>query len=181
VQQRISIKQMLEPCLVDRCSSRHVTSLDPYSPSRRPTRTQPACHTRQWPVLGTPPSPFLPAHARSGLKDAIGDAASSPATPSAILICHEDANDIFLDADDGADFAVAGDERLLAVDHDDAYLAVLLFKERTSVDAGAPVEEMEESMKAARSGCVRWIIKVVRAFLPFSPRSHPCKIFDLFH
>jgi hypothetical protein len=95
----------------------------------------------------------------------MGDAAaaSSPTTPTSILICREDGNDIFLDFDDGADFSVAGDECLLVVDHDDEYFAVLLSKERASADAGAPAEEMDEWMKAARSGCVRWIIKVACA------------------
>lgn len=95
---------------------------------------------------------------------------SAPATPTSILICREDGSDLFPDADDddgaGADFAVARDDRLLVVDHDDEYVAVLLSKETASAAdcGGALVEEMEEWMKAARSGCVRWIIKVVRAF-----------------
>jgi cyclin D5, plant len=91
----------------------------------------------------------------------MGDAAaaSSPATPTSILICREDGNDIF----PGADFSVFGDDRLLAVDQDDEYFAVLLSKERASADAGAPIEEW---MKASRSGRVRWIIKVVRALFP---------------
>jgi cyclin D5, plant len=116
------------------------------------------------------------------LKDAMGDAAaaSSPTTPTSILVCREDGNDIFLDFDDGADVSVAGDECLLVVDHDDEYFAVLLSKERASADAGAPAE-MDVWMKAARSGCVRWIIKVARAFLPLSLRSRsPCGNFDLF-
>lgn len=112
---------------------------------------------------------------------AMGDAAaaaeastSAPATPTSILICREDCSDLFPDADDGAaaDFAVARDDRLLVVDQDDEYVALLLSKETASVAdcGGAMAEEMEEWMKAARSGCVRWIIQVVRAFfLPLPP------------
>jgi hypothetical protein len=46
---------------------------------------------------------------------------------------------------------------------------VLLSKESASAASCGEVlaEEMEEWMKAARSGCVRWIIKVVRAL--FTP------------
>jgi hypothetical protein len=99
--------------------------------------------------------------------DAAAASTSSPATPTSILICREDGNDIFPDADAGADFSVAGDECLLAVDPDHEYVAVLLSKESASV---APAQEMAEWMKAARSGCVRWIMKVVRAVLlsPFA-------------
>nr|CAB3496745.1 unnamed protein product [Digitaria exilis] len=97
---------------------------------------------------------------------------SAPATPTSILICREDGSDLFPDADDddgaSADFAVARDDRLLVVDHDDEYVAVLLSKETASaaVDCGggAMAEEMEEWMKAARSGCVRWIIKTTVMF-----------------
>nr|CAB3501675.1 unnamed protein product [Digitaria exilis] len=95
---------------------------------------------------------------------------SAPATPTSILICREDGSDLFPDADDddgaGADFAVARDDRLLVVDHDDEYVAVLLSKETASAAdcGGALVEEMEEWMKAARSGCVRWIIKTTVMF-----------------
>ncbi|KAF8673674.1 hypothetical protein HU200_048421 [Digitaria exilis] len=118
--------------------------------------------------------PFFRAHARAlPLIDAttMGDAAaaaaaaavastSAPATPTSILICREDGSDLFPDADDddgaSADFAVARDDRLLVVDHDDEYVAVLLSKETASaaVDCGggAMAEEMEEWMKAARSG-----------------------------
>ncbi|XP_062210266.1 cyclin-D5-3-like isoform X2 [Phragmites australis] len=101
--------------------------------------------------------------------DAAGSA-SAPATPTSILICREDGNDIFPDADDGAgggggaDFFVADDDRLLFVDQDDEYAAVLLSKERASAAAGARAEEMEEWMKAARSGRVRWIIKTTAMF-----------------
>ncbi|KAK3148062.1 hypothetical protein QOZ80_3BG0290130 [Eleusine coracana subsp. coracana] len=91
-------------------------------------------------------------------------AASSPATPTSILICREDGNDIFPDADDGADFSVAGDECLLAVDQDDEYVAVLLSKEGASVGEAAPTEEMAGWMKDARAGCVRWIIKTTAMF-----------------
>lgn len=93
-------------------------------------------------------------------------ATDSPATPTSILICREDGNDIFFpDSDDGADFSVARDECLLAVDPDDEYVSVLLSKETASV---ARAEEMADWMKAARSDCVRWIIKVVRSrFLSF--------------
>jgi cyclin D5, plant len=105
----------------------------------------------------------------------MGDAvasSSSPVTPTSILICREDGNGIFPDADDGADFSVAGEDRLLAVDQDDEYFAVLLSKERASADAGAPTEELEEWMMAARSGRVRWIIKVIPALFPFFCRVH---------
>ncbi|RCV46032.1 hypothetical protein SETIT_9G499800v2 [Setaria italica] len=105
----------------------------------------------------------------------MGDAAaiaaastSAPATPTSILICREDGNDLFPDADDGAgaDFVVARDDRLLVVDQDDEYVAVLLSKESASAAAGVGTlaEEMEEWMKAARSGCVRWIIKTTAMF-----------------
>jgi cyclin D5 len=108
----------------------------------------------------------------------MGDAAaiaaastSAPATPTSILICREDGSDLFPDADDGAgaDLVVARDDRLLVVDQDDEYVAVLLSKESASAAAGVGTlaEEMEEWMKAARSGCVRWIIKVVGAL--FAP------------
>jgi cyclin D5, plant len=106
----------------------------------------------------------------------MGDAvasSSSPVTPTSILICREDGNDIFPDADDGADFSVAGEDRLLAVDQDDEYFAVLLSKERASADAGAPTEELEEWMMAMCSGRVRWVIKVIPALFPFFlSRSH---------
>lgn len=112
---------------------------------------------------------FFPAHARA-LIDAMGDAAaaaastSAPATPTSILICREDGNDLFPDADDGAGADLV-DDRLLVVDQDDEYVALLLSKETASGDAdGAPAEEMEDWMKAERSECVRWIIKV--SFLP---------------
>ncbi|GJN08736.1 hypothetical protein PR202_ga26689 [Eleusine coracana subsp. coracana] len=91
-------------------------------------------------------------------------AASSPATPTSILICLEDGNDIFTDPDDGADFSVAGDECLLAVDQDDEYVAVLLSKEGASVGEEARSEAMAGWMKDARSGCVRWIIKTTAMF-----------------
>ncbi|OEL13054.1 Cyclin-D5-3 [Dichanthelium oligosanthes] len=104
----------------------------------------------------------------------MGDAAaaaastSAPATPTSILICREDGNDLFPDADDGAgaDFVVARDDRLLVVDQDDEYVAVLLSKEGASGcgGGGTLAEEMEEWMKAARSGCVRWIIKTTAMF-----------------
>ncbi|CAL4929674.1 unnamed protein product [Urochloa decumbens] len=107
--------------------------------------------------------------------DAAASTLSAPATPTSILICREDGNDLFPDADDGggagADLAVARDDRLLAVDQDgDEYVAVLLSKETAAASAAdaALAEEMEDWMKAARSGCVRWIIKV----LPFA-RSFP--------
>ncbi|KAJ1298313.1 hypothetical protein BS78_01G443200 [Paspalum vaginatum] len=102
----------------------------------------------------------------------MGDAAaamastSAPATPTSILICREDGNDLFPDADDGAgaDFVVARDDRLLVVDQDDEYVALLLSKESASGGGGAVAEEMEDWMKAARSGCVRWIIKTTMMF-----------------
>jgi hypothetical protein len=114
-------------------------------------------------------SSLPPAHARA-LIDAMGDAAaaaastSAPTTPTSILICLEDGSDLLADADDGAgtDLVVARDERLLVVDQDEEYVALLLSKESAS-GGGSPVEEMEDWMKAARSGCVRWIIKVVSA------------------
>lgn len=97
----------------------------------------------------------------------MGDAAAStsaPTTPTSILICLEDGSDLLADADDGAgtDLVVARDERLLVVDQDEEYVALLLSKESAS-GGGGPVEEMEDWMKAVRSGCVRWIIKVVSA------------------
>ncbi|CAN6301869.1 unnamed protein product [Urochloa humidicola] len=107
----------------------------------------------------------------------MGDAAaiaaastSTPATPTSILICREDGNDLFTDADDGggagADLVVARDDRLLIVDQDDEYVAVLLSKETTAGYGGgaALAEEMEDWMKAARSGCVCWIIKTTAMF-----------------
>ena len=103
---------------------------------------------------------------------AASTSAPAPATPTSILICREDGSDLFHDADDGgasADLFVARDDRLLVVDQDDEYVAVLLSKESTSAAAGcgaAMAEEMEEWMKAERSGCVRWIIQVVRALFP---------------
>ena len=113
------------------------------------------------------------------VEDAAAAAASTsaPATPTSILLCREDGSDLFHDADDGgasADLFVARDDRLLVVDQDDEYVAVLLSKESASAAAGcgaAMAEEMEEWMKAARSGCVRWIIKVVRALFPPLPRT----------
>ena len=113
------------------------------------------------------------------VEDAAAAAASTsaPTTPTSILICREDGSDLFHDADDGgasADLFVARDDRLLVVDQDDEYVAVLLSKESASATAGcgaALAEEMEEWMKAARSGCVRWIIKVVRALFPPLPRT----------
>jgi len=109
----------------------------------------------------------------------MGDAAaaaastSAPDTPTSILICREDGSDLLADADDGtdADIVVARDERLLVVDPDEEYVALLLSEESAS-GSGAPAEEMEEWMKAARPGCVRWIIKVVRAgaLPPSSPK-----------
>jgi cyclin D5 len=102
----------------------------------------------------------------------MGDAAaaaastSAPDTPTSILICREDGSGFLADADDdgdGADLVVARDERLLVVDQDEEYVALLLSEESASGSGGAPAEEIEEWMKAARSGCVRWIIKVVRA------------------
>jgi cyclin D5, plant len=118
-------------------------------------------------------SSLPPAHARA-LIDAMGDAAaaaastSAPTTPTSILICLEDGSDLLADADDGAgtDLVVARDERLLVVDQDEEYVALLLSKESAS-GGGSPVEEMEDWMKAARSGCVRWIIKVVSALFLF--------------
>ncbi|KAL6867643.1 hypothetical protein ACP4OV_015667 [Aristida adscensionis] len=95
----------------------------------------------------------------------MGDAAAAaagdaPATPTSILICREDGSDLFPDADDGgADLSFGSDDRLLAVDRDEEYVAVLLSKERASTSAsaageeGASEEEMEEWMKATRSGC----------------------------
>jgi cyclin D5, plant len=105
----------------------------------------------------------------------MGDAAaaaastSAPTTPTSILICLEDGSDLLADADDGAgtDLVVARDERLLVVDQDEEYVALLLSKESASGGGGGPVEEMEDWMKAARSGCVRWIIKVVSALFLF--------------
>lgn len=99
---------------------------------------------------------------------------SAPETPTSILICREDGTDLLADADDGvdADLVVARDERLLVVDQDEEYVALLLSEESASASGGGgvPAEEMEDSMKAARSGCVRWIIEVVRAAaLPPSP------------
>ena len=101
---------------------------------------------------------------------------SAPATPTSILICREDGSDLFHDADDGgasADLFVARDDRLLVVDRDDEYVSLLLSKESTSAAGcgAALAEEMEEWMKAARSGCVRWIIKVVRALFRPLPRT----------
>ncbi|CAL4938141.1 unnamed protein product [Urochloa decumbens] len=103
--------------------------------------------------------------------DAAASTLSAPATPTSILICREDGNDLFPDADDGggagADLAVARDDRLLAVDQDgDEYVAVLLSKETAAASAAdaALAEEMEDWMKAARSGCVRWIIKTTAMF-----------------
>nr|AAL83927.1 D-type cyclin [Zea mays] len=98
----------------------------------------------------------------------MGDAAAStsaPTTPTSILICLEDGSDLLADADDGAgtDLVVARDERLLVVDQDEEYVALLLSKESAS-GGGGPVEEMEDWMKAARSGCVRWIIKTTAMF-----------------
>ncbi|PWZ06304.1 Cyclin-D5-3 [Zea mays] len=101
----------------------------------------------------------------------MGDAAaaaastSAPTTPTSILICLEDGSDLLADADDGAgtDLVVAHDERLLVVDQDEEYVALLLSKESASGGCG-PVEEMEDWMKAARSGCVRWIIKTTAMF-----------------
>jgi cyclin D5 len=103
----------------------------------------------------------------------MGDAAaaaastSAPDTPTSILICREDGSDLLADADDGADadIVVARDERLLVVDPDEEYVALLLSEESASGSGGrgAQAEEMEEWMKVARSGCVSWIIKVVRA------------------
>jgi cyclin D5, plant len=90
---------------------------------------------------------------------------SAPATPTSILICLEDGSDLLSDAYDGAgatDFVVARDEHLLVEDQDEEYVALLLSKESAAVCAPAE-EETEEWMKTARSGCVRWIIKVVRA------------------
>ncbi|TVU48022.1 hypothetical protein EJB05_07643 [Eragrostis curvula] len=97
---------------------------------------------------------------------AAASTSTSPATPTSILICREDGNDIFFpDADDdGADFSVAADHRLLSVDQDHEYVAVLLSKESASPGVGAREEDMEEWMKAARSGCVRWIIKTTAMF-----------------
>ena len=131
---------------------------------------------------------LFPAHART-LIDAMGDAAaaaastSAPDTPTYILICREDGSDLLADADDGtdADIVVARDERLLVVDPDEEYVALLLSEESAS-GSGAPAEEMEEWMKAARSGCVSWIIKVVRAgALPpsSSPRFGFCQCSSL--
>ncbi|AQL08965.1 D-type cyclin [Zea mays] len=102
----------------------------------------------------------------------MGDAAaaaastSAPTTPTSILICLEDGSDLLADADDGAgtDLVVARDERLLVVDQDEEYVALLLSKESASGGGGGPVEEMEDWMKAARSGCVRWIIKTTAMF-----------------
>ncbi|CAD6202539.1 unnamed protein product [Miscanthus lutarioriparius] len=101
----------------------------------------------------------------------MGDAAaaaastSAPDTPTYILICREDGSDLLADADDGtdADIVVARDERLLVVDPDEEYVALLLSEESAS-GSGAPAEEMEEWMKAARPGCVRWIIKTTAMF-----------------
>lgn len=131
----------------------------------------------------------FPVHARA-LIDAMGDAAaaatastSAPATPTSILICLEDGSDLLSDAYDGAgatDFVVARDEHLLVEDQDEEYVALLLSKESAAVCAPAE-EETEEWMKTARSGCVRWIIKVVRAifllrkirfFFVFFPKVH---------
>jgi len=112
------------------------------------------------------------------VEDAAAAAASTsaPATPTSILLCREDGSDLFHDADDGgasADLFVARDDRLLVVDRDDEYVSLLLSKESTSAAGcgAALAEEMEEWMKAARSGCVRWIIKVVRALFPPLPRT----------
>lgn len=158
--------------------------------SRAPTRTPHAAFSsalllrRLLPLDGKIFSftflPFFPAHARRALIDAMGDAAaaaastSAPDTPTSILICREDGSDLLADdADDGAaaDLVVARDDRLLVVDPDEEYVALLLSEESASGGGGgAPAEEMEDWMKAARSGCVRWIIKVVRAgALPPSP------------
>ena len=107
------------------------------------------------------------------VEDAAAAAASTsaPATPTSILLCREDGSDLFHDADDGgasADLFVARDDRLLVVDRDDEYVSLLLSKESTSAAGcgAALAEEMEEWMKAERSGCVRWIIQVVRALFP---------------
>ncbi|KXG39925.1 cyclin-D5-3 [Sorghum bicolor] len=103
----------------------------------------------------------------------MGDAAaaaastSAPDTPTSILICREDGGGFLADADDdgdGADLVVARDERLLVVDQDEEYVALLLSEESASGSGGAPAEEIEEWMKAARSGCVRWIIKTTATF-----------------
>lgn len=94
---------------------------------------------------------------------------SAPATPTSILICLEDGSDLLSDAYDGAgatDFVVARDEHLLVEDQDEEYVALLLSKESAAVCAPAE-EETEEWMKTARSGCVRWIIKVVSALFLF--------------
>ncbi|XP_062213531.1 cyclin-D5-3-like [Phragmites australis] len=108
--------------------------------------------------------------------DAAAASTSAPATPTSILICREDGNDLFPDTDDragdggDADFFVAATDRLLLVDQDDEYVAVLLSKESASAGGGARAEEMEEWMKAVRSGCVRWIIKTT-GMLRFSGKT----------
>lgn len=107
----------------------------------------------------------------------MGDAAaaastSAPATPTSTLICREDGNDLFADADDsaaggGADFSVAGDDHLLLLDRDEEYVALMLSKEGAAAPGGgrsARAEGMEEWMKAARTGCVGWIIKTNARF-----------------
>ncbi|CAD6210088.1 unnamed protein product [Miscanthus lutarioriparius] len=102
----------------------------------------------------------------------MGDAAaaaastSAPDTPTSILICREDGSDLLADADDGdgADLVVARDERLLVVDPDEEYVALLLSEESVSGGGGGTPAEVEEWMKAARSGCVSWIIKTTATF-----------------
>jgi cyclin D5 len=112
----------------------------------------------------------------------MGDASTSaPATPTSTLICLEDGNDLFLDADDddysppadgAADLRLAGDDHLLLLDpDDDEYVALMLSKEASAAahaaDAGG--EEVGGWTKAARAVCVDWIAKVLRARLLLAP------------
>ncbi|XP_051182752.1 cyclin-D5-3-like [Lolium perenne] len=107
----------------------------------------------------------------------MGDASTSaPATPTSTLICLEDGNDLFLDADDddysppadgAADLRLAGDDHLLLLDpDDDEYVALMLSKEASAAahaaDAGG--EEVGGWTKAARAVCVDWIAKTNARF-----------------
>ncbi|KAM0851066.1 hypothetical protein ACQ4PT_052677 [Festuca glaucescens] len=104
----------------------------------------------------------------------MGDASTSaPATPTSTLICLEDGNDLFVDADDyspvadgAADLHLAGDDHLLLLDRDDdEYVALMLSKEASAADAAAAGgEEVDEWTKAARAVCVDWIAKTNARF-----------------
>lgn len=106
----------------------------------------------------------------------MGDASTSaPATPTSTLICLEDGNDLFLDADDdyspagdgAAGLRLAGDDHLLLLDpDDDEYVALMLSKEASAAaDAAATGgEEVGGWTKAARAVCVDWIAKTNARF-----------------